>query len=238
MLALGVLLSVLPFPPAPVQAQEDHGFQFVRIQYGEDGGGGSPFGGRGRGGNDMWAHDYPTAELNLYEALKRTTNVHITGENLVMTLKDERIFEYPVLYLCEPGYWYPDDEDIANLREYLDRGGFILFDDFDGERDWRNFYAQMKRVFPDQEPTQIPPNHSVWSIYYDIDPDAAPAVTMFGNDVDQYYAYFTEDGRMAAFVCFNQDIGDGWEWPDRNLADASTISFQMGINFLIYAFTH
>jgi len=43
---------------------------------------------------------------------------------------------------------------------------------------------------------------------------------------------------MIGLACHNQDIGDGWEWPDRNWGDVSTVSFQMGINFLIYALTH
>jgi hypothetical protein len=43
---------------------------------------------------------------------------------------------------------------------------------------------------------------------------------------------------MVALMCYNQDIGDGWEWPERNFEDASTTAFQMGINFLMYALTH
>ena len=43
---------------------------------------------------------------------------------------------------------------------------------------------------------------------------------------------------MMVVICYNQDIGDGWEWPDQNLQDASTVSFQMAINFILYALTH
>lgn len=216
-------------------AQGDHGFRFVRIQF-EDG-----MSSGWRRGGEAWSHDHPTGELNLYEALKRTTNIHVEGPPLVLTLKDERIFEYPVLYLCEPGFWTMDEEEVENLSEYLRRGGFILFDDFRGDREWAQFYEQMKRVLPDEEPVPLPPEHPVWSIYYDVDPVAAPSNVSggwFSHEDDQYLAFFGEDGRMVALACYNQDIGDGWEWPERNLADASTISFQMGVNFLIYAFTH
>ncbi len=43
---------------------------------------------------------------------------------------------------------------------------------------------------------------------------------------------------MMCVISYNQDIGDGWEWPNRNIAKASTISFQMAINFIMYAYTH
>lgn len=213
----------------------DHGFRFVRIQYETT----SRYG-MARWG-ETWNHDHPTAELNFYEALLRTTAVHIEGPPLVLTLDDRRIFEYPVLYLCEPGYWTATEEDASNLREYLERGGFILFDDFRGEREWEHFLEQVKRVFPDEEPVEIPETHPVWNIFYDIDPIEAPSNVSggrFDKYEDQYLALFDDNHRMIALICYNQDIGDGWEWPNRNLENASTISFQMGVNFILYALTH
>lgn len=234
-----LLLVLWSSSPESAHAQSDYGFQFVRIQYGESGGGRG--GGFGRGGGAPWRHDWPTAEENFYIALERTTQIHIDGPPLVLTLDDKRIFDYPVLYLCEPGYWDMDDEQVENLREYLSRGGFILFDDFRGQWEWMNLYDQMKRVFPDAEPEEIDPDHPIWSIYYEVDPIAAPSLVSGGGgrtDVDQYIAFFDEKGRMVALANYNQDLGDGWEWPDFGLEGASLISFQMGVNFLMYALTH
>ncbi len=234
-----VLAALVAAFPATGSAQTGYGFRFVRVKYGGDDGDL-----RGFGRVPTWAHDYPTAEHNFYEALERTTGIHVEGPPLILTLDDDRIFEYPVLYLCEPGYWSITDEEAQNLREYLLRGGFLLFDDFRGPREWNNLVEQMRRVFPDREPQEIPPDHAVWSIYYDIDPVEAPSNVSggfrggFSKYDDQYFALFDDEGRMMALMCYNQDIGDGWEWPDQNFEQASTISFQMGINFLMYALTH
>jgi hypothetical protein len=112
-----------------------------------------------------------------------------------------------------------------------------------GADEWEQLYSQIRRVYPDREPVEIPPDHPIWHIYYDVDPVAAPSLVGgrrgWGNGwEDRYFGVFDDAGRMLMLICFNQDIGDGWEWPDRNFADASLISFQMGINFLIYALTH
>jgi hypothetical protein len=99
----------------------------------------------------------------------------------------------------------------------------------------------MKLLFPDKEPEEIAPDHPIWSIYYDIDPVAAPSLVSGyagSTDADRYMAYFDDKGRMMALANRNQDIGDGWEWPEQNFQDASTVSFQMGINFVMYALTH
>ncbi|GIV60568.1 MAG: hypothetical protein KatS3mg043_1657 [Rhodothermaceae bacterium] len=229
-----LLAVLLLLGPDVAAAQGDHGFRFVRIRYEDVRGEGRRFGGA------AWAHDYPTAELNFYEALNRTTRIYVEGPPLVLTLDDPRLFEYPVLYLCEPGYWEMTDEQAARLRQYLDRGGFILFDDFRGEYEWINLVRQMKRVYPDRDFIELPPEHPVWRIYFDIDPVEAPSLVSggFSKYEDRYLALFDDEGRMVALANRNQDIGDGWEWPEQNFDQASTISFQMGINFVMYALTH
>ena len=235
-LVLLPLLGLTPTSdPLPEPVREDN-FQFVRIQYRSVG---------SRWGRATWAFDYPTAEQNLYEAINRTTSLRLDGEPIVLTLKDERIFEHAVLYLCEPGYWAIDEEEVANLQEYFAQGGFMIFDDFHdyqaGGPQWSNFYYNIKQVFPDREPVELTPDHPIWSIYYDIDPVEAASTKDyegFGRYDDVYYGIFDDDGRMMCVVCYNQDIGDGWEWPERNFEDASTVSFQMAINFIMYALTH
>jgi len=232
-LPTGLIIS----EPASDLIGADFGFRFVRIKYSQSG-----FR-RGWRGTPTWAYDYPTAELNLHTALERTTKIRILGQPIVLTLSDKRIFEHPVLYLTEPGFWETNDEEIENMRSYLARGGFLIIDDFHdyGGKgyQWFNMFNNIKRVFPDREPEPLEPDHQVWSIYYDIDPvEAQSTKPGFGRYDDEYYAIYDDSGRMMCVICYNQDIGDGWEWPNRNLAGASTVSFQMAVNFIMYAFTH
>ena len=238
-----LLLILLAAPTPDARAQSgDIGFKFVRVQYPNMASGWvSQFG-------ETWSHDYPTAEYNFYEALERTTSIHVERPSIILELSDDRIFEYPILYLCEPGYWEASEEDIANLQEYFARGGFMLFDDFRGEDEWYQLYSQLKRVFPDREPVELPNDHFIWEIYYSVDPVAAPSLVggpgrrggRRGRSqiVDQYFGIFDDEGRLMVMIAYNQDLGDGWEWPDFNEQNASLMTFQMGVNFLIYALTH
>jgi hypothetical protein len=107
----------------------DSHFAFTRIRYGARVG-------RGASG---WEHDYPTADRNFAAILDYITNmrVHLDGSN-ILDLDDPRIFENPVIYMSEPGYWTTDEAEAANLRAYLLKGGFIIFDDFDGAAEWQN----------------------------------------------------------------------------------------------------
>lgn len=238
--------TVIPGMPEVIKAQDDHGFRFIRIQvddthtssyYSRSSRGGWS---RRGGGEPGWIHDYPTAEDNLYEAIDKTTKIQLAGQYMILTLREERIFEYPFLYLSEPGRWQINQTEVDYLREYFARGGFIMFDDFRGTGEWANFYYNMKLVFPDKEPVEIPNDHEIWSVYYEIDPLEAPSwvTPRYSKYEDKYYTYYDDNGRMMCIVCFNQDVGDGWEWPNRRLDQANTLPFQMGINFIIYALTH
>jgi hypothetical protein len=233
------------FFPYQVIAQDDHGFRFIRLAYGDyDPRMITDYSMRGRGGGYTgrmaWMHDYPTSEDNLYEAIARTTKIQLAGQYMIIPLRDERIFNYPFLYMSEPGYWLATDQEIKNLREYFKRGGFVMFDDFRSAREWSQLYYNLKLIFPDKEPVLVPNDHPIWSIYYKIDPVEAPSwvTPRYSKYEDQYWTILDDKGRMTCIICYNQDVGDGWEWPQMRLDKAETLPFQMGINFIMYALTH
>ena len=244
-----IVLLVLFYSSQHVLAGDDMGFRFVRVVYDDIGrdimDGGFGRGGRGGGRRGMWATDWPTADYNLHEAIARTTEIKVMGDPLIYSFLDTTIFEYPVVYLTEPGYWLTNETEVKNIRKYLDRGGFFIIDDFHDYggfgSQWYNMYNNMKQVFPEREPILLEADHPIWSIYYDIDPVEAPSTKPgFSRYEDQYYAFYDDDGRIMCIICYNQDISDGWEWPLGRVVttEASTVSFQMGINFIIYALTH
>ena len=43
-----------------------------------------------------------------------------------------------------------------------------MVDDFWGEREWQNLYEQMKRVFPEREPTELPLEHPIFHCVFDL----------------------------------------------------------------------
>ena len=73
-----------------------------------------------------------------------------------LTLDHPHLFHFPFIYLLEPGDLVFSDEDVEALRHYLYHGGFLMVDDFWGEDEWYNFYSEIRRVFPDREPQELP----------------------------------------------------------------------------------
>ena len=83
---------------------------------------------------DGWYHDYPTAEEHILQIMKETTLIDTDQLSYqIVDLASPEIFKYPFGYVSHPGEVYPSDEEIHNLREYIERGGFLMMDDFGGQ---------------------------------------------------------------------------------------------------------
>ena len=210
-------------------------FQFVRIRYN----GYLDEWGAGRW-VPPWMHDYPRAERNFLKILSEVTTVETTPDSyLILDLDDPRIMNHPILYVSEPGYWNITDEEAANLREYLLRGGFVIFDDFRGIPEWNNFISCMKKVFPDATFQKLSVDHPVFHCFYDIRTlDVIPPYEVYAKP--EFYGISDENDRLQAVANFNNDIGDYWEWSDDALTpiDQSNEAYKFGINYIIYGLTH
>jgi hypothetical protein len=224
-------------------------FHMARVKYAATGGGGS----RGYF-QPYWAIDYPLAEEHFTSALRRLTRVSVVTDSVQLTLSDARIFNYPFLFLQQPGkgHWRPTEQDATNLREYLLRGGFLLVDDFHGDYEWAVFQTAMQEVFPDRPIVDIPPDDVLMNIVFTTDQNIPlPGKRHLGRGRDGEVAPYMEgpphwrgvyddNGRVMVAINFNSDMGDAWEHEDDPYypLPMTTAAHQRGINYVIYTMTH
>ena len=128
-------------------------------------------GNAGRTWRPWWAIDYPDAEYHFTRGLRRLTTLDVADDSQHLKLTDEGIFDYPWLFAQQVGHWHLDDDEIARLREYVLRGGFVVFDDFHGEYEWVVFSDVMRRAFPEWPISRLPETHPLMSVLYDLDQD-------------------------------------------------------------------
>ena len=113
--------------------------------------------GRGqRAWRPWWAIDYPEAEFHLMRGLARLTSVDVAGDSRHLRLTDDEIFDYPWLFAQQVGQWHLNSEEIARLREYVLRGGFLVMDDFHGMFEWQVMGDVMRRAFPEWPIAPLP----------------------------------------------------------------------------------
>lgn len=223
-------------------------FTFARVRY-NDG-----YGGRGWGGG-KWSTDYPDSDHNFSLRLQQLTSLKVNPIPEIVDLTDPKLFDYPFLYMIEPGNLLFEDAEVTALRKYFDNGGFMMVDDFWGDDEYYNFYLQIKRVFPEREPAEVPLEHEIFNCVYTLDEKPqVPSIHAFynggryegryGSDTSQasYKAIKDDNERIMVFICHNTDLGDGWEREGENheyfQEYAVKKSYPLGINIVTYAMTH
>jgi len=224
-------------------------FTFVRIKY--------QSGGYGRGGG--WDTDFRDSELNFSLRLQQLTSMKVNPEPIVLELTDPKLFDYPFIYIIEPGGLMFQSDEVTALRRYLLNGGFLMVDDFWGDEEYYNFYQEIKRVFPDREPVELPLEHEIFHCVYDLkEKPQLPSIyaaqagrgsgvtwePRYGSDtsIPHYKAIRDDANRIMVMICHNTDLGDGWEregedpWYFNEFS--VTKAYPMGINIVTYAMTH
>jgi Domain of unknown function (DUF4159) len=210
---------------------------FVRIRFDT---GFGPGMGRARGsrGEPPWAHDYPTADTHLMKILRElSVALPRTDGSNVFKLDDPELFDFPIAYVSEPGYWTMSDGEAKGLRNYLLKGGFIIFDDF-RFNDWDNLEEQMKRVLPEARWVELNETATVFNSFFEI---RNFDFGYYGKET--YFGIFEDNDpkkRLMAVAGHNQDLGEFWEFSDQGMmpVDITNEAYKFGVNYFIYGLTH
>ena len=208
---------------------------WVRIRYdmGDNGG----FGFRGA---PPWTHDYPRGERHFMKIMSELSTTRTrTLESNIMALDDPQLGKFPIALMAEPGFWRPSDAEVLGLRNYLLKGGFLIFDDFT-PRDWLNLTAQMSKAFPALRPIQMTVDHPIFDAFYRI--KSLNYNHPYYGGASSWYGWFEDNDpskRLLAIADYNNDISEYWEFSDTGMfpINESNDAYKIGVNYVIYALT-
>jgi len=222
----------------PANISYDGRFTFVRLRWVSD------FGFTRRGGfSSAWNHDYPRAEQNLSAIIRELTYLDIRDDgSRVLTLDDPELFKYPIAFMWEPGFWNLTDREAESFRAYLLKGGFAVFEDFDGDAQWANFEAQMLRVLPGARFVKLDNSHRIFAAFFDIH-DIDAILHPMSRIHPSYYGVYEDNDpskRLMVVANYDNDVPEYWEWSGQGLFpfDASNEAYKLGVNYMIYGLTH
>jgi len=246
----------------PPDAWVEKEFAFARLRYrnfgggggGRGGGRGGGFGGFGGfrrgGGRSSWGTDSNTAERHFMQGVRRLTRVDARSVEEIIDVDSDEMFKWPWLYAVEVGHWELSPAHAKRLRDYLDRGGFLMVDDFHGEYEWDVFNASLQRIFPDRVFVDLPDGDPIFHIIYDLDKRFQVPGFQYvrsgltyerddGRDA-HWRGIYDEKGRVQVAICHNVDLGDAWEWSDdpRYPEPFAGLAYRIGINYIVYSMTH
>jgi hypothetical protein len=204
-----------------------------------------------------WWTDYPDADVNLSWRLHQLTALKVHPDGKVIGLTDPELASQPFLFMSGVPAIVMSDTEVQALRRHLLSGGFLLVDDFWGERAWAHFEREvLKRVFPERQARELPLDHPIFHFVFDLKekpqiPNVFFATRNHGTGVTwevedgktpHYRAILDDRGRLMVLACHNTDLGDGWEEeatnPDYFAEFSEPKAYPLAINIILYVMTH
>lgn len=186
------------------------------------------------GGGDWYAN--PTSLPNLITFCNQNIKTHLNAKPATVTPGSSDIFLYPFIHMTGHGNVVFNDQEIKNLRDYLEGGGFLHVDDNYGMDTY--IRREIKRLFPDQNLTELPSSHIIFQKPYSF-PQGLPKIHEHDNQRPQAFGIFL-NGRLALLYTFETDLGDGWEDKEvhNNPEEVRLKALRMGANIVNYIFNN
>lgn len=186
------------------------------------------------GGGD-WYND-PSAEVNLLKFIQKNTTIKTKPEYVFVDAATEAIFLYPVLFLTGHGNIAFNARETANLKKYLENGGFLYVDDDYGLD--ASFRREMKKVFPEKKLVELPFDYGLYHCFYKF-PQGPPKTHQHNDNPPQAFGIFV-DKRLAVYYTFEANPSDGWADPNvhNDPENKREEALKFGTNIIIWALSN
>jgi hypothetical protein len=183
------------------------------------------------GGGD-WYND-PSAEVNLLRFARTAAGLDVDPAYTAVEAGSDQLFTFPVVFLTGHGNIAFSDRDVRNLRAYLQNGGFLYADDDYGMD--RSFRREMKKVFPEQELTELPYSYGLYHAPFQF-PAGPPKTHQHDGNPPRGYGLFYK-GRLVVYYTFESNPSDGWVDPEvhGDPPEKREEALRFGTNILVWA---
>jgi len=195
-----------------------------------------------------WGVDANKSDRHFLQGLRRLTRIDARSVEQIVDVDGDEMFEWPWLYAVGVGDWVFSESQAARLRKYFQRGGFLMVDDFHNEREWADFMVGIERILPGHAVVELENDDPIFHTVYDLTQRfRVPGLNVVhGSQIERGGTYphwrgvVDDQGRVVVAICFNQDLGDAWEWADlpEYPEKYASMAFKIGVNYVVYAMTH
>jgi hypothetical protein len=205
-----------------------------------------------------WWDDYPASDFNFLSRFEELTTVTISrwknGDPgfAQVTLEDPDLFHCPFLKMQGGANYDFTPEEVATLRQYFLKGGFLWEDDNWTDSDWELIKANLVRVLPEYPIVEITAGHPLLSVLYHVSEiPQIPSIESWrrsGGQADEFgagpphlYAIFGENQHLMVLVSLNCDTSDSWEREGDNpnyFQQFSPTGYALGVNIAVWVMSH
>ena len=185
----------------------------------------------------------PLVPTNLIHSIAQYTAIPVAPQGAVVDLASPELFRFPFIYLTGHLPVRFSQQESANLKAYVERGGFVFIDDHNHDVDGafhRTATAELRRIFGGGALRDLPNDHELYHAFFTF-PEGPPTTShelngWGDNLVHEHLQGLVVNGRLGVLYS-NKDYSSEWGYHFRNKRFQSLDNTRFGVNIIVYALT-
>ncbi|HEV3051349.1 MAG TPA: DUF4159 domain-containing protein [Longimicrobium sp.] len=185
----------------------------------------------------------PLVPTNILHSLAQYTALPVASTGAVVDLASPELFRFPFVFLTGHLPVRFNQQESANLKAYVERGGFIFIDDHNHDIDGgfhKTATAEVRRIFGATALKQIPNNHELYHAFF-VFPEGPPTTSHelngWGDNLVHENLMGVEVNGRIGVLYSNKDYASEWNYHARSKRQLSVDNTRFGVNVAVYALT-
>ena len=183
----------------------------------------------------------PLVGVNLLDSVARYTSLRVAPAPVIVPLGTEDVLRYPFLFLTGHLPVRFTEQERANLRTFVDRGGFLFVDDHNHDIDGvfhKTCNEELRRTFGAF--IDLPNSHELYNTLFRF-PDGPPTTShelngWGDNLVHKHLQAYLINGRVAVLYS-SKDYSSEWGYHPESKRFQTIDNTRFGVNVIVYALT-
>lgn len=179
---------------------------------------------------------------NVLNSLVEYTTIPIDEKEKIIFLTDKNLFRSPFCYLSGHKLVEFTSAERANLKKYIENGGFLFVDDCNHDIDGlfaKSFEQEMGIIFGQKALKKIPNTHEIYTNFFKFEgpPTTSFELNGWGDDLVHDYLKAIEVNGRIGLLYSNKDYGCEWDYDFRNKRWLAEDNTKFSVNIINYALT-
>jgi hypothetical protein len=183
----------------------------------------------------------PLVPANIIDSIARYTSIPVAPTGVVVAVSSADCLRYPFLFLTGHLPVRFTEAERANLRLFVDRGGFLFVDDHNHDIDGafhKTVTEEIERATGKLVP--VPKRHELYSSFFhfpDGPPNTSHELNGWGDNLLHPELKAVMRGNRIAVLYSNKDYSSEWSYHPENKRFYSVDNTRFGVNVIVYALT-
>ena len=188
--------------------------------------------------------DWDSAALvpsNIIDTIARYTSIDVAPSGVIVALDSPDLARYPFVYLTGHLPVRFSDAERANVRRWLDRGGFLFVDDHNHDVDGQFHKTVTEEIARSFGPlARIPSSHPLYRAFFTFEdgpPTTSHELNGWGDNLVHRYLDAVLVGGKIAVLYSNKDYSSEWNYHPQSKKFFAVDNTKFAVNLVVHALT-